>query len=455
MHDTRRTANLLGAAALAVTDLTLGGATAAAGVSGSGAAALVVLSADPGISVTELGRRVGLTQSAAARMVDALEARGLVERRPTLGKWVAVHPTEAGRAASAHLLDARGERLAALVGTLPPADQEALAHALDRLLRALYAEVGSSELVCRLCDRTLLHRGGRDLSGGSGRAGGCQWVKRSPSRAALCFGIVDFVSALLARRVHSAAVALVAQLGGTALILAAALLLPAPSVTAGALGWGALSGIGTGIGVAFLFRGMANGQLSVVVPLSDVAGVVLPVLFGVLLLGERPSMLCWLGIAAAAPALWLITGAGRGRGSAAGSADGLLSGFGFALQFIALVPVDPAAGLWPLVREPDRVGRCHGAGDAGGTRAGADASAARAGVRRQRGGRHPGPRLLHARHPGADARRCRRAGRAVPGGPGAAGAHRAAGAAHADPGRGPRHGRSGRGPDRAGRMTST
>jgi DNA-binding MarR family transcriptional regulator len=101
MHDMRRTANLLGATALAVTDLALGGATAAAGVSGSGAAALVVLCADPGISVTELGRRVGLTQSAAARMVDALAARGLVERRPTLGKWVAVHPTTAGRAASA------------------------------------------------------------------------------------------------------------------------------------------------------------------------------------------------------------------------------------------------------------------------------------------------------------------------------------------------------------------
>jgi MarR family transcriptional repressor of emrRAB len=153
MHDTRRTANLLGAAALAVTDLTLGGATAAAGVSGSGAAALVVLSADPGISVTELGRRVGLTQSAAARMVDALEARGLVERRPTFGKWVAVHPTDAGRAASADLLHARGDRLTALVDVLPPADQETLAHALDRLLRAVYAEVGSSELVCRLCDR--------------------------------------------------------------------------------------------------------------------------------------------------------------------------------------------------------------------------------------------------------------------------------------------------------------
>lgn len=167
--------------------------------------------------------------------------------------------------------------------------------------------------------------------------------------AALCFGITDFVSALLARRVHSAVVALVAQLGGTALILVAALLAPAPSVTAGALGWGALSGIGTGVGIAFLFRGMGNGQLSVVVPLSDVGGVVLPVLVGVLLLGERPSWLAWLGIVAAAPALWLITGAGRGARTAAGSADGLLSGLGFALQFVALVPVDPAAGLWPLV----------------------------------------------------------------------------------------------------------
>src|ERR671914_1576096 len=147
MHDTRRTANLLGAAALAVTDLTLGGATAAAGVSGSGAAALVVLSADPGISVTELGRRVGLTQSAAARMVDALEARGLVERRPTLGKWVAVHPTDAGLAASADLLHARGNRLTTLVAALSPADQEVLTSVLERLLRALYGEVGSSELV--------------------------------------------------------------------------------------------------------------------------------------------------------------------------------------------------------------------------------------------------------------------------------------------------------------------
>jgi drug/metabolite transporter (DMT)-like permease len=86
----------------------------------------------------------------------------------------------------------------------------------------------------------------------------------------------------------------------------------------------------------------------VVVPLSDVGGVVLPVLVGVLMLGERPSAWSWLGIAVAAPALWLVTHV-RGTRTAAGSVDGLVSGLGFALQFVALVPVDPAAGLWPLV----------------------------------------------------------------------------------------------------------
>jgi MarR family transcriptional regulator, negative regulator of the multidrug operon emrRAB len=153
MHDVLRTANLLGATALAVTDLVLAGATAAANTSSSGASALVVLRADPGLSVTELGRRVGLTQSAAARMVESLEQRGLAERRPTLGRWVAVHLTSAGSAAVAALLDARGGRLMALVDTLPASDQEALAGLLERLLEAIYDEIGSSERVCRLCDR--------------------------------------------------------------------------------------------------------------------------------------------------------------------------------------------------------------------------------------------------------------------------------------------------------------
>ena len=93
---------------------------------------------------------------------------------------------------------------------------------------------------------------------------------------------------------------------------------------------GALSGFGTGIGVVFLFRGMSAGRLSVVVPLSDVGGVALPVLVGVLMLGERPSAPSWLGILASGPALGLITHVRGQEQGETGSADGLISGLGFA-----------------------------------------------------------------------------------------------------------------------------
>lgn len=108
--------------------------------------------------------------------------------------------------------------------------------------------------------------------------------------SALLFGATHFFNGLLARRVHSTTVALIGQVGGTVLALAVAPFVAAPHVSGGALGWGALSGVGTGLGVAFLYRGMSGGHFSVVVPLSDVAAVALPVLVGITFLGDRPGM---------------------------------------------------------------------------------------------------------------------------------------------------------------------
>jgi MarR family transcriptional regulator, negative regulator of the multidrug operon emrRAB len=152
MHDTR-TANLLGATALALTDQLLTGATRAAGVSASGAAALVVLAASTGLSVTELGRRVGLSQPAAARMVDGLEAEGLLQRRRGAGRSVTLTLTRAGRQAARRLLSARAAPLADAVAVLDEHEQASLAGLLEKVLTRLYAEVGDSEVLCRLCDR--------------------------------------------------------------------------------------------------------------------------------------------------------------------------------------------------------------------------------------------------------------------------------------------------------------
>jgi drug/metabolite transporter (DMT)-like permease len=163
--------------------------------------------------------------------------------------------------------------------------------------------------------------------------------------SAMAYGVADFLGGLLSRRAHFGTVALVGQLAGFLCALVAALFVPA-SPSMGDLGWGALSGVGTGIGMAFLYRGLARGDMSVVVPVSAVGGVALPVLVSVAVLGERPTLLAWAGVAVAVPALWLV-GRTNGTGKPGGLGDALIASVGFAVQYLALAQA--GGGLWPIV----------------------------------------------------------------------------------------------------------
>jgi DNA-binding MarR family transcriptional regulator len=151
MHD-ERLANLLGALALTVRDLMLDDVLRATGTSASAAAAIAVAAHAPGLSVTELGRRIGLSQPAAARMIESLEARGLTERRPTATRSVAVHLTEEGRQAAEEILQARARGLLALSDALDESERTVLAGLLDKLLDAAYGRLPDNKLLCRLCD---------------------------------------------------------------------------------------------------------------------------------------------------------------------------------------------------------------------------------------------------------------------------------------------------------------
>ncbi|MFR9803976.1 MarR family winged helix-turn-helix transcriptional regulator [Pseudonocardia sp. RS010] len=152
MHESRL-GNLLGAAALALSDLMLARVREAAGVSVSGAAALVVLAHSPGVSVTELGRRVGLSQPATARMVSSLEAAGLARRGAGEGRTVPVALTPDGERTVREVLDTRAAGTEQVLADLDAHDRRVLTRLLEGLLTRLYAEVGSSEVLCRLCDR--------------------------------------------------------------------------------------------------------------------------------------------------------------------------------------------------------------------------------------------------------------------------------------------------------------
>lgn len=164
--------------------------------------------------------------------------------------------------------------------------------------------------------------------------------------SAVLYGIADFAGGLLSRRAGFAVVALIGQAGGVVLMAVLAPLLGGEPTLAG-LAWGGLSGVGTGIGMACLYRGLSHGAMSVVLPVSAVGGLAIPVLAGVALLGDRPTALAVAGMILAVPALWLVSH--RGRTESAGSVDGLLASIGIAMQYLALAQAAPETGLWPVL----------------------------------------------------------------------------------------------------------
>lgn len=172
--------------------------------------------------------------------------------------------------------------------------------------------------------------------------------------AACCYGITHFLAGLLARTGNGITVSVYAQVGGTAASIPLALSVPAGRPDAATWGWAALGGAGAGLGVAFLYRGLGRGKMSVVAPLSEVCAAAVPVLVGVVLLAEVLGPPAVIGVLAALPAIVLLARPPAGelseeRRPNAGVGDALLGGTGIALNYIGLSQISAAAGLWPFV----------------------------------------------------------------------------------------------------------
>ncbi|MGI8659380.1 MAG: EamA family transporter [Candidatus Limnocylindria bacterium] len=171
--------------------------------------------------------------------------------------------------------------------------------------------------------------------------------------SALMYGLSDFLGGYLSRRTSVWAVAIVTQ-GAAVVAIGLTTALVGGDPTNADWTWGAVAGVGAGIGTAFLYRGLAGGRMGVVAPLSAVGSALLPVSVGVIT-GERPPLIVWSGIALAFPAIWLIARSSESTDAAgaagrlnAGVIDGLLAGLGFGLMFSALGQVPDSAGFAPL-----------------------------------------------------------------------------------------------------------
>lgn len=170
--------------------------------------------------------------------------------------------------------------------------------------------------------------------------------------AAVGWGASDFLGGVAGRRGHPAAVAIIGQAGVIGVVAVALAVVRAGAPGPAELWWGALAGLGGGVGVLALYWGLSVSRMSVVSPVSGVLSAGLPALAGVLL-GQSLSPLAWAGVAAGIPAVALVSaepgGADGGVSRRAGVIAGVVAGAGFALLFIGLDRAGTRAGIWPLV----------------------------------------------------------------------------------------------------------
>jgi DNA-binding MarR family transcriptional regulator len=154
-----RAANLLGALSLAVTDR-MGQAVTQRVGSVSDAAALSAMHhflVAPTIDL--LAQVLGLTSSGTVRLVDRLEANGLV-RRGADGdrRTTTVALTAAGRRRARAVTKARHDVLESSLAALSDADRRRFGELAGRILAGMIRAPGATRWTCRLCDTTACGR---------------------------------------------------------------------------------------------------------------------------------------------------------------------------------------------------------------------------------------------------------------------------------------------------------
>lgn len=169
--------------------------------------------------------------------------------------------------------------------------------------------------------------------------------------SALAYGTSDFCAGLVSRRWSAGAAAGMTVLTEVAFAAVSVVVLPGHGPTVRAVVWGVASGLGGGTGTIALYRGFAEGSMTIVATLSGVLAAVVPVIVG-LVLGNHLSPGAAVGIVIAVPAIALVSwtpGSARGDRHGAAAVFGILAGLGFALLFVGLDRAGTRAGAWPLL----------------------------------------------------------------------------------------------------------
>lgn len=152
---TARTRNLLGAYSLALTDRIRNAAEAVAGCSGAGPAGIVQIGLYPGQSIESLRHALGLTQSAATRLIERLEHAGFVVNEKTDvtdGRKAVLSLSVRGTKVMNKILAVRESVIKDHLDLLNEQEQVQFGAFLEKLMTNLAATKTESDYVCRMCD---------------------------------------------------------------------------------------------------------------------------------------------------------------------------------------------------------------------------------------------------------------------------------------------------------------
>jgi DNA-binding MarR family transcriptional regulator len=154
-------ANLLGAFAGVLTDMTGAETSGASGLAASDVAALSALRhflRKP--TIDQLHQVLGLSPSGTVRLVDRLARGGFVTREPgTDGRERSVVLTSRGRRAADRITAARARTLSSSLADLTPAQRDHLHDLISQVMVTIVNNKNGGAWICRLCDLRACGRG--------------------------------------------------------------------------------------------------------------------------------------------------------------------------------------------------------------------------------------------------------------------------------------------------------
>lgn len=165
---------------------------------------------------------------------------------------------------------------------------------------------------------------------------------------AAAWGTADFTGGLASRRVAPLAVTGGSQLMGLIALVVGVVILAPPVPAPDTLLLGAVAGLAGGLGLAFLYEGLARGSMGIVSALSGAGAAVIPLLT-TLVLGTEIAPLALVGVALVVAAGLAAADISRDAASRTALLLSLGAAVGFSAWYLIIDRAADAGGIWTLV----------------------------------------------------------------------------------------------------------